>query len=155
MRKIQAPLADKPWKQLDITGAQEHRTDMKWYCRWIQFVSSLRKRLAWHPPKPKLSMLNNMSRDQCHLREFDVFLSTRLNRSNKVKITLEKVDGDGKVLYLFQRLQRLLPLFFFVFVVQEDVESYLVAPYFNSVASTTQSAMENITSQESETRSFS
>eukprot|EP00434_Breviolum_minutum_P032568 symbB.v1.2.028803.t3/scaffold3088.1/size63905/3 len=30
----------------------------------------------------------------------------------------------------------------------EDVESYLVAPYFNSVASTTQSAMENITSQE-------
>jgi len=31
---------------------------------------------------------------------------------------------------------------------QEDVESHLVAPYFNSIASTTQSAMENITSQE-------
>lgn len=63
---------------MDITGAQEHRTDMKWYCRWIQFVSTLRKRLAWHPPKPKLSMLNNMSREFGVISGvFFVFLSTR------------------------------------------------------------------------------
>ena len=77
-------------------------------------------------------------------------LSTRLNPSNKVKkITLEKVDGDGKVLYLFQRFLGFCLWFFFGLLLQEEVESYLVAPYFNSVASTTQSAMENITSQES------
>jgi len=92
-------------------------------------------------------MLNNMSRDQCHLGSFFLsFCPPVLNPSNKVKTTLKK---GWKGPLPFPKVFGCLPLFFFVFVVQEDVESYLVAPYFNSVASTTQSAMENITSQES------
>lgn len=63
---------------MDITGAQEHRTDMKWYCRWIQFVSTLRKRLAWEPPCPQIVNVKQHVTWPVSSREFFfVFLSTR------------------------------------------------------------------------------